>query len=117
VLPWDEIAAREAAELGLKLLRLASAVVAEYQSRKYSLGKLDFDDQLALAHQLLADPKNTALRKELSSDLQLLLVDEFQDTDPLQIELVKLICGAGLFQAVDLPIPRRAAAGVSPIAW
>jgi ATP-dependent helicase/nuclease subunit A len=98
ILPWNEAAAREAAELGLKLLRLANAVVAEYQHRKSARGKLDFDDQLALAHRLLADPKNMALRKELSADLQLLLVDEFQDTDPLQIELVKLICGEGFDQ-------------------
>lgn len=94
-LPWDAPAAQEAAELGLKLLRLTSAVAQEYQARKNVLGKLDFDDQLALAHRLLTDPKNAVLRRQLSADLHLLLVDEFQDTDPLQVELVKLICGEG----------------------
>jgi ATP-dependent helicase/nuclease subunit A len=94
-LPWDEPAARDVAALGLKLLRLTGAVADEYQARKDGLGKLDFDDQLALAHRLLTDPKNAALRAELSAELQLLLVDEFQDTDPLQIELVKIVCGEG----------------------
>jgi ATP-dependent helicase/nuclease subunit A len=92
-LPWDDDIAKEAAQLGLKLLRLTGAIVAEYQARKDQLGKLDFDDQLALAHQLLKDPKNAGLREELFADLELLLVDEFQDTDPLQIDLVKLVCG------------------------
>jgi ATP-dependent helicase/nuclease subunit A len=93
--PWNETAAREAAKLGLKLLRLTGAVVAEYQRRKNDIGKLDFDDLLSLAYQLLTDPKNDSLRDKLSADLQLLLVDEFQDTDPLQIELVKIVCGEG----------------------
>ncbi len=34
-------------------------------------------------------------RESLSADLRLLLVDEFQDTDPLQVDLIKKICGAG----------------------
>jgi ATP-dependent helicase/nuclease subunit A len=32
------------------------------------------------------------LRKRLAGQLRLLLVDEFQDTDPLQVELVKALC-------------------------
>src|SRR4029077_3066861 len=55
--------------------------------------KLDYDDLLARAFQLLNDPAQTVLRDELSQDLQLLLVDEFQDTDQLQVDLVKLLCG------------------------
>jgi ATP-dependent helicase/nuclease subunit A len=95
VLPWNAQAAQEVAELGLKMLRVTSAVAEQYEGRKRALGKLDFDDLLALAHRLLSDPKNAELRGELSDDLRLLLVDEFQDTDPLQVELVKLICGDG----------------------
>ena len=92
---WDETAARNAAVLGVKLLRLAADVADKYQARKQRLAKLDFDDQLTLAHRLLADPKNAAVRDALSADLRLLLVDEFQDTDPLQVDLIKKICGAG----------------------
>jgi len=93
--PWDDAAARAAAIIGLKTLRLAGDVAAEYESRKLQSNKLDFDDQLALAHKLLSDPEKSAIRDALSADLRLLLVDEFQDTDPLQVDLIKRVCGAG----------------------
>ncbi|MEX2091893.1 MAG: UvrD-helicase domain-containing protein [Pirellulales bacterium] len=91
--PFSPAAAREAAELGLKLLDLAHDVAGEYERAKTRAGKLDFDDLLARAHQLLTDPKHTSLRERLSADLRLLLVDEFQDTDRLQVELVRALCG------------------------
>jgi ATP-dependent helicase/nuclease subunit A len=94
-LPWNEVVAREVAVLGLKLLRLAGQVADEYERRKDAQSLVDFDDQLALTHRLLTDPKNEGLCDYLSSDLRLVLVDEFQDTDPLQVELIKKICGAG----------------------
>ncbi len=94
-LPWVENDAREAALLGLTLLRLAHAVADAYQRRKNAQGKLDFADQLSLAHRLITSPANAALRRRLSDDLRLLLVDEFQDTDPLQVELIRTICGDG----------------------
>jgi ATP-dependent helicase/nuclease subunit A len=92
-LQFDPAAAREAAELGLALLRLSDRVAKQSDARKLAQNKLDYDDLLARAYQLLSDPAQTALRNELSSDLQLLLVDEFQDTDQLQVDLVKLLCG------------------------
>ena len=93
--PFNPDAALIAATLGLKLLHLAADVADAYQSRKLQLSVLDFDDQLSLAHSLLTDPEQAAVRNALSADLRLLLVDEFQDTDPLQVELIKNICGAG----------------------
>lgn len=93
---WNADAALKAALVGLKLLRLAGDVADEYQLRKRQVAKLDFDDLLALAHRLLADPQNANIREVLSADLRLLLVDEFQDTDPLQVDLIKMICGSGL---------------------
>jgi ATP-dependent helicase/nuclease subunit A len=91
----EEDTAREAALFGQKLLRLAGDVVAAYQRRKQDIAKLDFSDQLALAHALVSDPQRSELRGALSKDLRLLLVDEFQDTDPLQVDLIKKICGCG----------------------
>lgn len=91
--PFDPAAARAAAELGLQLLALAADVAAEYERAKARAGKLDFDDLLARAHRLLTDPEHAALRNSLSSDLRLLLVDEFQDTDRIQVELVEALCG------------------------
>ncbi|HEY4232108.1 MAG TPA: UvrD-helicase domain-containing protein [Lacipirellulaceae bacterium] len=92
-LQFDADAAREAAQLGLALLRLTDRVALQYDARKSAQNKLDYDDLLARAFRLVKDPAQSALRDGLSQDLQLLLVDEFQDTDQLQVDLVKLLCG------------------------
>ncbi len=94
-LPFDRSIALEAAQLGLALLRLTAKVVATYTARKSALGQLDFDDLLSKTYALVTDPQNSALRERLADDLRLLLVDEFQDTDQLQVDLVKAICGPG----------------------
>lgn len=93
--PFDADAAHAAAELGLALLRLTHKVAQRYDERKRALGKLDFDDLLFETHQFLSDAKNEKLRAKLSDELRLLLVDEFQDTDRLQAELVRVLCGEG----------------------
>jgi ATP-dependent helicase/nuclease subunit A len=92
---WDADAARDAAAFGLKLLRLAGDTAKEYERRKSARGKLDFDDQLALAHRLLHDPQYSKGSRARFGDLRLLLVDEFQDTDQLQAEIVEAVCGEG----------------------
>ncbi|HEY4761856.1 MAG TPA: UvrD-helicase domain-containing protein, partial [Thermoguttaceae bacterium] len=81
-----------AAELGLRLLALADSVCQSYDAEKQELGVLDFNDLLIHAKRLLVGPKQKALRKRWAANLRLLLVDEFQDTDPLQVELVKALC-------------------------
>ena len=58
-----------------------------YAGRKAAAGKLDFDDLLAKAHEFITDPENASLREQISADVRLVLVDEFQDTDELQAEL------------------------------
>ncbi len=93
--PFNDESARETARLGLELLKLTAKVVAAYDERKRTQGKLDFDDLLAKAYTLLSSPKNADLRGRLSDDLRLLLVDEFQDTDQLQVDIVKSLCGVG----------------------
>jgi len=85
------------AAAGLALLRLAEPIITAYEDRKRELGMLDFDDLLRRARDLLTGPHGASLRQRLSSQLVLLLVDEFQDTDPLQVELVKILCGDQLY--------------------
>ncbi len=77
-------------------MKLAADVSLEYDDRKSAQGKLDFDDLLAKAHDLITSPDNQALRKQIASDVELVLVDEFQDTDRLQADLIKALCGDGL---------------------
>jgi len=91
-LQFDRAEAFPAAETALRLLTVAADVAEEYQRRKQDLGALDFNDLLICARQLLTGPERKGLRKRLSSQIGLLLVDEFQDTDPLQVELVKALC-------------------------
>ena len=89
---FDAEAARPAAETALQLLAITGEVAAAYQAQKRELGVLDFDDLLIHARDLLVGPGRGSLRKQLAGQIHLLLVDEFQDTDPLQVELVEALC-------------------------
>ena len=71
-------------------------MIEAYEANKRELGLLDFDDLLIRARDLLSGPHGKTLQQQLSASLTLLLVDEFQDTDPLQVELVKSLCGERL---------------------
>jgi ATP-dependent helicase/nuclease subunit A len=59
--------------------------LGEYQTAKTRQGFLDFDDLLSKVHQLLKN--NPAVREELKKRYDRVFVDEFQDTDPLQVEI------------------------------
>ncbi|HTM53842.1 MAG TPA: UvrD-helicase domain-containing protein [Pirellulales bacterium] len=92
-LEFDEAAALEAARLGLLLFEIAERIAREYRARKAELNGLDFNDLLSRTHALLDDPQNGDMRRRLAQQIELLLVDEFQDTDPVQVRLVKALCG------------------------
>jgi len=94
--PIDAAEAREHAAIGLQLLRLAGELAKDWNHRKAEEGLVDFDDLIHRAVGFLGDARHEALRRRLSRQLTLLLVDEFQDTDPLQVELVRRLCGDDL---------------------
>ena len=55
-------------------------------------GELEFHDLLVLCRSLLRDPENGPhVRRQLAERYQRLLIDEFQDTDPIQIEIATLL--------------------------
>lgn len=55
-------------------------------------GELDFHDLLVFARAVLRDPVHgPGVRAALATRYQRLLIDEFQDTDPIQVELAVLI--------------------------
>ncbi len=91
---FEPEAARRSAEQGINLLRIAEEVVAAYESAKRDAAVLDFEDLLILARNLLCGDERAPLRRAVAEQIQLLLVDEFQDTDPLQVELVQALCDA-----------------------
>ncbi|EQD66886.1 DNA helicase, UvrD/REP type, partial [mine drainage metagenome] len=63
---------------------LGAKALDAYAKRKRELGVIDFVDQEHLFLGLLEKPTVVAA---LSEELDLLLVDEFQDTSPIQLEL------------------------------
>ncbi|MGW4356686.1 UvrD-helicase domain-containing protein, partial [Nocardia sp. NPDC004582] len=68
----------------------ASAVRVETARRKRLSGLRDFDDLLVLLHEVLADPEHgpRACRR-IRDRYRVALVDEFQDTDPLQWDILR----------------------------
>ncbi|WP_174550498.1 UvrD-helicase domain-containing protein [Nocardia shimofusensis] len=68
----------------------AEAVRTETERRKRLAGLRDFDDLLVLLHEVLADPGHgPAARTRIRSRFRVALVDEFQDTDPLQWDILR----------------------------
>jgi len=63
--------------------------VAEEKTRR---GLVDFDDLLLLARDLLR--RSSPARAHFRRRFRLIAVDEFQDTDPLQMEIVARLAGA-----------------------
>jgi ATP-dependent exoDNAse (exonuclease V) beta subunit len=63
--------------------------VAAYTERKQRAGKLDFLDLLLLVRDLVRD--DAGVRKYLQDRFTRIFVDEFQDTDPLQAEILILL--------------------------
>jgi len=69
--------------------RFAGAVRAEVDRRKRRRGLLGYDDLLSrLADALL--PEDAAARTRMRARWQIVLIDEFQDTDPVQWDVLRL---------------------------
>jgi exodeoxyribonuclease V beta subunit len=72
-------------------LRFARAVRDEIDRRKRVRRVLGFDDLLTRLRDTLADPRNgAAAAARLRSRYRVVLVDEFQDTDPVQWDVLRL---------------------------
>ncbi|MGH9307025.1 MAG: UvrD-helicase domain-containing protein [Acidimicrobiales bacterium] len=86
-----EVAAACAHRLG-GVIRRFTIDAAEDRRRA---GQLEFHDLLVLARELLRhDRHGPAVRSRLHGRYQRLLLDEFQDTDPIQIELAVRLAAA-----------------------
>lgn len=64
-----------------------------YEKEKQKKMFLDFDDLLVEAHLLLRDRED--VREKYQATFRHVLVDEFQDTNPAQMEVLKLLIGNG----------------------
>ena len=70
-------------------LRVLASVYQAYQRRLQDTRMLDFRDLISGAIELLQS--NASLRDQLKAQFRLILVDEFQDVDPAQFELLRLV--------------------------
>ena len=73
--------------------RLAVAARDELDARKRALGLMTHDDQLTRLLDTLTGPRGADAVAELSRRYRVVLIDEFQDTDPIQWEIVERAFG------------------------
>ncbi len=71
------------------LLSAIRRFVLDYAAERRTQGRLEFQDLLVLARELLRT--NEDVRQAVRGQFTHLLIDEFQDTDPLQIEIAVLL--------------------------
>ncbi len=74
----------------LNLIHWIGGYLKEWETQKARSGFLDFDDLLLKTRDLLRDHPDS--REEIKKRFDTLFVDEFQDTDPLQVEIVFFLC-------------------------
>lgn len=77
------------ADLASRLRGVLWQVVEYYQQAKRRSGSLDFQDLLVCARNLLRHPE---ARCDLQGRYDRIFIDEFQDTDPLQAEILLSLC-------------------------
>ncbi|HEY4360430.1 MAG TPA: UvrD-helicase domain-containing protein [Bryobacteraceae bacterium] len=85
----EEFRIKADADLAALLREEMRGLLDEYQERKRRLGKLDFVDLLSFVRNLLREHEE--VRRYLQSRFTRIFVDEFQDTDPLQVEILRLL--------------------------
>lgn len=71
-------------------------VFAEYDAQCQREGVVDFSELLLRCYELLS--RNQQLREHYQERFRHILVDEFQDTNPLQYRWLKLLAGAGEYR-------------------
>ncbi|WP_431970286.1 UvrD-helicase domain-containing protein [Nocardia sp. bgisy134] len=87
----------------------AEAVRAETERRKRLAGLRDFDDLLVLLHDVLADPDHGPVAcARIRERYRVALVDEFQDTDPLQWDILRRCFHDGETTLVLVGDPKQA---------
>ena len=111
------------------VIPLAEDFVRRFEQERRDAGTAEFDDLLLWSRDLVRD--NEEVRGYFHRRFSRILVDEFQDTDPIQAELIMRIssnggaenwrtlrarAGApvrgGRPEAVDLPLPQSGHRGV-----
>lgn len=87
-----------ASESARTLIELTELHLSHYETLKTERAVLDFDDLQRLAAAVLRDD---SIAREYRDAFSLVMVDEFQDTDELQLGLISRVCDGNLFTVGD----------------
>ena len=98
--PEDSIAAMR--------VRLASVARAELDARKRRMAVMTYDDLLTRLKDALTGPGGAAAAARLRARYRVVLVDEFQDTDPVQWKIMETAFGTGEVTLVLIGDPKQA---------
>jgi ATP-dependent exoDNAse (exonuclease V) beta subunit len=90
---FDRLLGEIAQELVARFAQPFESLKQRYEKEKRDAALLDFDDLLYKARDLLRNRPD--VRKALAERYKHVLVDEYQDTDPLQAEILFRLCGEG----------------------
>ena len=74
---------------GREFAALAERIAELYETRKRQAHALDFDDLLTIFRDLLV--QNSVVRERLAGQFHYILVDEYQDTNTVQAEIVRML--------------------------
>jgi exodeoxyribonuclease V beta subunit len=88
--------------------RLARAVREELDQRKRRLAIMTYDDLLTRLKDTLEGPSGETARARLRSRFEVVLVDEFQDTDPIQWQILDRAFAKGGVTLVLVADPKQA---------
>ena len=78
----------------IALFDLSIAFAKKYQELKQLQNLLDFEDLILYTHRLFSNPKNMGwVLSQLDLSLSHILVDEAQDTGPIQWEILQMLAG------------------------
>lgn len=88
---WQTMLQNIASRVLSDLIAQVQPVLLLFREYKRSTALLDFDDLIFAARDLLRDHDD--VRRALAARFSRVLVDEFQDTDPLQTEIFWRLCG------------------------
>jgi ATP-dependent exoDNAse (exonuclease V) beta subunit len=88
---WHTMLQNVASRVLSDLIAQVQPVLQRFRDFKRSAALLDFDDLIFAARDLLRDHDD--VRRALAARFVHVLVDEFQDTDPLQAEIFWRLCG------------------------
>ncbi len=87
---------------------LIAYVREAFARRKQELGVISFNDMLSHVRTALAGDGGTRLALELRSTFRAALIDEFQDTDPLQYDIIRRIYEGSECPVVFVGDPKQA---------